>query len=55
MVECSVPIDIFYFIWCEFDVPNWLTLAVEVAVAIFLGIIFLKKGRELSEESDKLK
>jgi len=53
LAECSVFHEFFYWIWCVFDVPNWLTLTVEVGVAIALGIIFFKFSNRYLNEMKK--
>jgi len=36
-----------------FDIPNWVTLAAEIGVAILLAIIFFKLSRKITEEKEQ--
>jgi len=44
----------FAWIWNCFDVPNWLTLTVEIAVAGFLAVLFYHLTKKLGSEQKEL-
>ena len=53
MVDCTILHNLDW-LWNCYDVPNWLTLVVEIAVAGFLAVVFYRLSNKWTKKQEQL-